>query len=145
METLYLVVPCYNEQEVLPETSKRLLEKIKVLVMDGKISEQSRIMFVDDGSKDTTWQLIEELHQKHIYIEGLKLAHNRGHQNALLAGLMTAKEHADIAISMDADLQDDINAIDAMLEPVSYTHLQPTDTSCYLYFLVFYVLHSAGF
>lgn len=116
METLYLVVPCYNEQEVLPETSKRLLEKIKVLVMDGKISEQSRIMFVDDGSKDTTWQLIEELHQKHIYIEGLKLAHNRGHQNALLAGLMTAKEHADIAISMDADLQDDINAIDAMLE-----------------------------
>ncbi|MEG1874167.1 MAG: glycosyltransferase family 2 protein [Angelakisella sp.] len=116
MECLYLVVPCYNEQEVLPETAKRLTAKLRSLVAGEKVTGDSRILFVDDGSKDKTWELIAGLHQLDGQIEGLKLAHNRGHQNALLAGLMTAKERADIVISMDADLQDDIDAVDKMLE-----------------------------
>lgn len=115
MTTLYLVVPCYNEQEVLPESSKRFLSKLLALIDSGKISDQSRILFVDDGSKDKTWQLIEEYHAMDGHILGLKLSRNRGHQNALLAGLMTAKEYADCVVSLDADLQDDINAVDEML------------------------------
>lgn len=115
MTTLYLVVPCYNEQEVLPESSKRFLSKLLALIGSGKISDQSRILFVDDGSKDKTWQLIEEYHAMDGHILGLKLSRNRGHQNALLAGLMTAKEYADCVVSLDADLQDDINAVDEML------------------------------
>ena len=115
-EVLYIVVPCYNEEEVLPETSKRLKEKRKALIEAGVIGEKSRILFVDDGSKDKTWLLIQEFCANDTCFSGLKLAHNRGHQNALLAGLMTAKEYADIVISMDADLQDDIEAMDAFIE-----------------------------
>ena len=114
--TLYIVVPCYNEEAVLPETAKRLGVKLNDLILEGKASPKSRIMFVNDGSKDKTWQLIEELHQNSKFYVGVNLSRNRGHQNALLAGLMTAKELCDVTISMDADLQDDINAVDAMLD-----------------------------
>ncbi|MBQ7678498.1 MAG: glycosyltransferase family 2 protein [Butyrivibrio sp.] len=112
---LYCVVPCYNEEEVLPETSRRLGEKLRALMEAGQIAPESRIIFVDDGSKDATWQLIEGLHAQDPLFQGVKLSRNRGHQNALLAGLMTAMLHCDMAISMDADLQDDVNAIDEML------------------------------
>lgn len=113
---LYIVVPCYNEEEVLGETNKRLNEKIKSLVSKKVISDKSRIMYVNDGSKDKTWEIIEKLNKESKYVTGVKLSRNRGHQNALLAGLMTAKEYADIVISMDADLQDDINAVDEMID-----------------------------
>lgn len=116
MTTLYVVVPCYNEEEVLPETSKRLAVKLTDLESQGRISPDSRVLFVDDGSKDRTWQMISELHRQDPRFGGVKLSRNRGHQNALLAGLMTAKSLCDAAISMDADLQDDINAMDRMLD-----------------------------
>ena len=115
-DILYLVVPCYNEQEVLPETSKRLKEKMESLMERNLISRDSRIMFVNDGSKDRTWSMIEELHEQDPIFAGVKLSRNRGHQNALLGGLMTAKEYADMTISLDADLQDDIDVIDQMVE-----------------------------
>lgn len=114
--TLYLAIPCYNEEEVLPETAKRLREKFSALRKTGTISAESRACFIDDGSKDKTWNLICELHQKDPMFSGIKLSRNRGHQNALLCGLMTLRERADCVISLDADLQDDINAIDGMLE-----------------------------
>ena len=113
---LYVVIPCYNEQEVLEETNKRLIEKFEQLISEKKISNDSRIMYVNDGSKDKTWDIIEKLHESSKYVTGIKLSRNRGHQNALLAGLMTAKEYADVVISMDADLQDDIGAVDAMID-----------------------------
>ena len=113
---LYLVVPCYNEQEVLPETSKRLCEKMNNLMAQGKIAKNSKILFVNDGSKDKTWEMIERLHEENPIFQGLKLSRNRGHQNALLGGLMTAKNYADMVISLDADLQDDIDAIDQFVE-----------------------------
>lgn len=113
---LYLVVPCYNEEEVLPETSSRLKEKFTSLIAEGKIGEDSRIIFVNDGSKDRTWELICELHRSDKLFRGICLSRNRGHQNALLAGLMTVMDECDAAISMDADLQDDINAIDEMID-----------------------------
>lgn len=113
---LYLVIPCYNEEAVLPETAKRLKDKIASLIVMGKIDEHSRIVFVNDGSKDRTWEIIQSLHQEDKLYSGVNLSRNRGHQNALLAGLMTVKDHADMVISMDADLQDDIDAIDAMVE-----------------------------
>lgn len=113
---LYMVIPCYNEQEVLPETSKRLKEKLSALVRAGKIDPESQIVFVNDGSKDRTWEIIRKLHDEDPVFSGINLSRNRGHQNALLAGLMTVKDHADMTISMDADLQDDINAIDEMVE-----------------------------
>ena len=91
-DILYIVVPCYNEEEVLPETSRRLKEKLEALMAAGTISRESRVLFVNDGSKDKTWQLIEELHQSSPIFSGVDLSRNRGHQNALLAGLMTAKE-----------------------------------------------------
>ena len=116
MQKLYLVIPCYNEEEVLPETSKQLRAKMETLMAAGKISKESRIVFVNDGSKDRTWEIIESLHKENPLFQGIKLSRNKGHQNALLAGLMTVKEHCDMAISMDADLQDDIDAIDGMLE-----------------------------
>ena len=116
MTTLYVVVPCYNEEEVRPETSKRLAAKLTALETQGRISPDSRVLFVDDGSKDRTWQLISGLHQQDPRFGGVKLSRNRGHQNALLAGLMTAKPLCDAAISMDADLQDDIDAMDRMLD-----------------------------
>ena len=117
-ETLYLVIPCYNEEEMLPITAKALTEKMNELIGSGKVSRRSKVMLVDDGSKDKTWEVIEKLHSSDPsgIFTGIKLSRNRGHQNALLAGLMTARNYADILISMDADLQDDINAIDGMLE-----------------------------
>lgn len=114
-DTLYVVVPCYNEQEVLRETAKRLREKFRSLIDAKKISPQSRIVFVNDGSKDSTWEIIRELHSRDKIFSGINLSRNRGHQNALLAGLMTVKNFADAVISMDADLQDDINAVDEMI------------------------------
>lgn len=113
---LYLVIPCYNEQEVLPETSGRLKEKLQSLIEKEKIAEGSRIVFVNDGSSDGTWEIIKELHEVDPIYSGINLSRNRGHQNALLAGLMTVKDHADLVISMDADLQDDVNAIDEMID-----------------------------
>ena len=115
-DILYIVVPCYNEEEVLPETSRRLREKLEAMMAAGTISRDSRILFVNDGSKDRTWEVIEELHQTCPLFSGVDLTRNRGHQNALLAGLMTAKERCDMAISMDADLQDDVDAVDRMVE-----------------------------
>ena len=114
--TLYIVVPCYNEEEVLPETARRLGDKLKFLMNAGKISPQSRVLFVNDGSKDRTWEVITRLHKGNPLLCGVDLSRNRGHQNALLAGLMTAKDRADMVISMDADLQDDVDAADAMVD-----------------------------
>ena len=114
--TLYVVVPCYKEEEVLPETSKRLKAKLTALIAQGKISPRSRILFVNDGSKDRTWPIIEELHAQDRIFSGVNLSRNRGHQNALLAGLMTAVQYADMMVSMDADLQDDIDAMDRMID-----------------------------
>ncbi len=113
---LYLVIPCYNEEAVLPETAKRLKEKLNEMIRGGIISSKSKIAFVDDGSKDRTWELICQLHESDPIFSGVKLSRNKGHQNALLGGLMTVKEKADMVISMDADLQDDINVIDQMVE-----------------------------
>ena len=113
---LYLVIPCYNEQEVLHETSKRLLEKITAMIKNNVISEKSKIIFVNDGSKDKTWEIIKELNETNHIFGGINLSRNRGHQNALLAGLMTVKEYADIVISLDADLQDDVDVIDKFVE-----------------------------
>lgn len=112
---LYVVVPCYNEEEVLPETSRQMLELFGRMKDDGLISSQSRIIFIDDGSKDKTWSLIYGYSMEHKEIGGIKLAHNAGHQNALLSGLMTVKDQCDCAISIDADLQDDINVIPEMV------------------------------
>lgn len=116
METLYIVIPCYNEEPMLPITAEALMKKMDTLIADGKISAASKVMFVDDGSKDKTWEIIEKLHSLNSIFTGLKLSRNKGHQNALLAGLMTARKYADVLISMDADLQDDINAVDGFLE-----------------------------
>lgn len=115
-KTLYVVIPCYNEEEVLKETTKRLKEKLSKLIKNKKISNKSKVMYVNDGSKDNTWKIIKEINKKESLFTGITLSRNRGHQNALLAGLMTAKKYADVVISMDADLQDDINAIDEMID-----------------------------
>lgn len=115
-DILYMVLPCYNEEEVLPETARQLKEKYENLILQNKISKLSRIVFVNDGSKDSTWNIIQELHKQDKIFSGVNLSRNRGHQNALLAGLMTVKECADMVISMDADLQDDIGVIDDMVE-----------------------------
>ncbi len=114
--TLYLVVPCYNEEEVLDETTRQLHERLSTLIQSGKVSDKSRILYVNDGSKDQTWMIISRLHEDYPYVCGLNLSRNRGHQNAVLAGLMYAKDHADVAISLDADLQDDVAAIDEMVD-----------------------------
>ena len=111
-DILYLVIPCYNEEEVLHETSKRLLEKMNTMITSEFISNKSKILFVNDGSKDKTWSIIEELHSKNDIFSGVNLSRNRGHQTALLAGLMTAKEYSGMTISLDADLQDDVDVID---------------------------------
>ena len=113
---LYIVIPCYEEQEVLHETASRLQVEMESLISSNKISPDSRVMFVNDGSTDQTWPIICELHEKNPLFSGVNLSRNRGHQNALLAGLMTAKDRADMVISMDADLQDDINAVHAMVD-----------------------------
>ena len=115
-DILYVVVPCYNEEEVLYETAKRLTEKLDFLIKEDKISPKSRILFVNDGSADSTWEIISKLHKNVPLINGVNLTRNRGHQNALLAGLSVAAKWADFTISMDADLQDDIDAMDQMIE-----------------------------
>mgnify|MGYP004469000211 CR=1 FL=1 len=115
-EIMYIVIPCYNEEKVLEETTKKLKIKLEKLISDKIISEKSRVMYVNDGSKDKTWEIIKDINKNEKLFTGISLSRNRGHQNALLAGLMTAKKYADFVISMDADLQDDINAIDEMIE-----------------------------
>ena len=114
--TLYIVIPCYNEEEVLMETTKQLKQKLETLINNKIISSKSKVMYVNDGSKDKTWEMIKDINSKEKLFTGITLSRNRGHQNALVAGLLTAKNHADVVISMDADLQDDINAIDGMLD-----------------------------
>lgn len=113
---IWLVIPCYNEQEVLPETSRQLEEIMRGLIKKDKISDKSKIAFVNDGSKDNTWNIITDLHEKNPMFTGINLAHNKGHQNALLAGLMTARDYADAAISLDADLQDDVGVIEQFID-----------------------------
>ena len=112
---LYIVVPCYNEEEVLPITSGLFKEKIESLISDGVVSSKSKILFINDGSRDSTWSIIKELSKKETVFQGLCLSRNRGHQNALLAGLLEAKDLCDITISIDCDGQDDINAMDKMI------------------------------
>jgi len=115
--TIAIVVPCYNEEEVLPFTAEKLSEKIQQLIAEQIISEKSTILFVDDGSKDNTWSLIDKYHNENpVIFSGIKLSKNKGHQNALLCGLLSIKNHVDAAISIDADLQDDIDAIDEMVK-----------------------------
>ena len=114
--TFYFVVPCYNEEAVLPVTAPQFIEKLEALYAAGRITADSRVLFVDDGSRDTTWDVITALSAAHSWVEGVRLSRNRGHQNALLAGLMTAKEWADVTVSIDCDGQDDIHAVDNMLD-----------------------------
>ena len=116
MDTLYIVVPCYNEEEVLPLSAPILLGKLSDLMCAGKVSAQSRVLFVNDGSTDCTWELIKKLHAENRCVDGVCLTRNRGHQNAVMAGLVTAIRWADITVTIDADLQDDIDAIDEMVE-----------------------------
>lgn len=113
---LYIVVPCYNEEEALELSADTLLKKLTDLTEKGLVSKDSKIVFVDDGSKDRTWKIIEKLYEEQERVVGLRLAHNRGHQNALLAGLMYARKHCDFTISIDADLQQDIQAMDLFIE-----------------------------
>lgn len=113
---LYIVVPCYNEELVLEETTNRLTQILTSLIELNKISEKSSILYVNDGSKDKTWDIIESYNKTRQYVSGVNLAKNVGHQNALMAGLTVAKENCDISISIDADLQDDVNAIKEMVE-----------------------------
>ena len=113
---LYIVIPCYNEQEVLPITAPLFLNKLNALAAAGKISVDSRVLFVNDGSRDETWRIIKELAGKDKHVIGISQSRNRGHQNAVLAGLMEAKDLCDITISIDCDGQDDINAMDAMID-----------------------------
>jgi len=115
--TVAIVVPCFNEEEALPETAKRLSEKIQTLISENIICEKSTLLFIDDGSNDDTWNLIKKYHGENPSVfSGIKLSGNRGHQNALLCGLLSVKNHADAAISIDADLQDDIDVVDKMIE-----------------------------
>lgn len=113
---LYLVIPCYNEEAVLHETEKRLTDKLSRMIKANLISEESKIVFVDDGSKDRTWEIISDMNASNKFVRGIKSSRNRGHQNTLLAGLMTVKDECDMAISMDADLQDDIEVLDQFVE-----------------------------
>lgn len=113
---LNLVIPCYNEEEALPLTKKVLDNKMQELINKGMISKNSKVVLVNDGSKDNTWEIITSMHKENSMYVGINLSKNKGHQNALLAGLMYAKDHCDISISMDADLQDDINVMDDMIK-----------------------------
>ena len=114
--TLWIIIPCYNEEAVLPITAPLFLQKLSDLIKGGRISPESRILFVNDGSKDKTWEIISSLSQGDEHFLGIAQSRNRGHQNALLAGLMEAKERCDITITIDCDGQDDINAMDRMIE-----------------------------
>lgn len=116
---LYIIVPCYNEEAVLPITCSLFLNKITELAGKGKISDDSRVLFVNDGSRDKTWQIITDLAEQDRHFLGISQSRNRGHQNAVLAGLMEAKDRCDITISIDCDGQDDINAMDAMVDAYS--------------------------
>ena len=116
MTKLYLAIPCYNEEEVLWDSAEKLLNKYYDLMSAGKITDDSKIVFIDDGSRDRTWDIISDLHNQNAIFQGIKLSRNRGHQNALLCGLMTLKDKADAVISIDADLQDDINVFDEMID-----------------------------
>ena len=116
LDTLYIVIPCYNEEEVIEETTKELDSKLKDLIKNKIISDKSKVMYVNDGSTDNTWDVIKKINSKNEHFTGISLSRNQGHQNALIAGLLTAKEYADVVISMDADLQDDINVIYEMLD-----------------------------
>ena len=116
MNKLYIILPCYNEIEVLPHASKLLLAKIRKLISDGAIDKDSKLVFVNDGSKDLTWDKIKELHELNKEVIGINLAANRGQQYALIAGIEYAAKYADMIVTMDVDLQDDINAIDKMIE-----------------------------
>ena len=116
MTKLYLAIPCYNEEEVLRDSAEKLNIKFNDMMAEGKITSDSKIVFIDDGSKDRTWSIISELHNENPVFQGIKLTRNRGHQNALLCGLMTLKDKADAVISIDADLQDDINVFDEMVD-----------------------------
>ncbi len=115
-DTLYIVIPCYNEEEVLHETASRVKDVLNALIKKNKAGADSKIVFVDDGSKDKTWQIIKELFTNDDIFVGLKLSANKGHQNALLAGLSHAKDNADVSVSMDADLQDDVNAVEKFMD-----------------------------
>ena len=127
MTKLYLAIPCYNEEEVLRDSAEKLLNKYSTMMAEGKISADSRIVFIDDGSKDRTWEIISKLHTENPIFQGIKLSRNRGHQNALLCGLMTLKDKADAVISIDADLQDDINTFDEMV--AKYDAMRHNDLS----------------
>ncbi|MDP4144983.1 MAG: glycosyltransferase family 2 protein [Bacillota bacterium] len=116
MKNIWLVIPCYNEEKVLPETSKRLKIIMERMIEANKISPESKIVFVNDGSKDKTWNIIKELHNENKIFSGINLSRNRGHQNALLAGLLTSKDYADAVISLDADLQDDVEVIEKFID-----------------------------
>lgn len=116
LPVLYIVVPCYNEEQVLPITSQLFLQKLRSLERAWKISPESRVLFVDDGSKDNTWQILCDLARQDRHFKGIRQSRNRGHQNAVLAGLMEAKESCDITISIDCDGQDDLDAMDAMVD-----------------------------
>lgn len=116
MKTLYIVIPMFNEEEVIDETTKRLRIKVNDLIKKKIISKDSKVLYVNDGSKDKTWEKITQINKEDKLFTGISLSRNKGHQNALVAGLFTARNYADVVISMDADLQDDINAIDEMLE-----------------------------
>ena len=113
---LYIIIPCYNEEQVLPITSKMFLDELNDLIRKEKIGDDSRILFVNDGSKDRTWEIIRELSEQDPHFIGISQSRNRGHQNAVLAGLMEAKDHCDITISIDCDGQDDITAMEAMVD-----------------------------
>ena len=115
MTKLYLAIPCYNEEDVLWDSAEKLLNKYYDMMSAETISPDSKIVFIDDGSKDRTWDIIKDLHNQNAIFQGIKLSRNRGHQNALLAGLMTLRDKADAVISIDADLQDDINVFDEMV------------------------------
>lgn len=120
MKNIWLVIPCYNEEEVLQETSKQLKVIMERMITTKKISEESRIVFVNDGSKDKTWEIIKKLHEEDQLFAGINLSKNRGHQNALLAGLLTTKDYADAVISLDADLQDDVNVIEQFIDEFNH-------------------------
>lgn len=121
---LYIIIPCYNEQEVLPQTAPMFLDKLTQLTQQGKIAENSRILFVNDGSKDKTWEIICDLARQNEHYMGIAQSRNRGHQNAVMAGLMEAMDHCDITISIDCDGQDDINAMDAMVDAYTKEHCE---------------------
>ena len=127
---LYIIIPCYNEQEVLPIMASIFLKKIEDLIADGKISDDSCVLFVNDGSKDDTWNIINKLSESNYHCIGISQSRNRGHQNAVLAGLMEAKDYCDITISIDCDGQDDIDAMDQMVLCQDLVQIKMRSSAC---------------